>query len=338
MTPLAIRRIAFVLLVGLAPASAHALTETLTLRSASVPSGGITTATLTLDAAAVRDKSYSVSVQGSNAAKVPSRVEIRAGQTRVEFPVTAAAAATSQFADIHVSEPGSSVILSRVRLGVTPPTLLSLALNRSEVVGGTTNNTVTGTVTLDGVAAGVGLNVELGQTCSNCFSARGEQTQLLGLPSAVRVSGGARTGSFNIVAELALSTKQYTVSAGMTGVVKSAPLANLSLRPLSMTVSPTTIAGSQAVSATIALNAPAYAGYKMTLTCSALLDVVTSVGNVVCPPPGSSKELALPVPAGQASFSFQLLRGQVSPPTQVTVRAEPLGMSGNVQAVVSVAP
>jgi len=70
MTPRAIRRIAFVLLAGLAPASAHALPETVTLRSASVPSGGITTATLTLDARAVRDKSYSVSVQGSNAAKV----------------------------------------------------------------------------------------------------------------------------------------------------------------------------------------------------------------------------------------------------------------------------
>jgi len=324
----ALVRLAF--LAAFLPAFELAAADTLSFRSARIPSGGVTLATLTMDQAVARDVSFDVAVAGTNAVQVPTRIQLANGQSRVEFPVTGAAAAAEQFADISIRDPGSGRVVASGRLTVTAPALVSLTLNKSEVVGGTPGSTVTGTVTTDGVAAGHGLAVALGQSCSSC-------PEPLNLPASVLVPGGARSGTFSFAPETVGLTTQYTVSASQGSVVKSAALTSSPLRLQALAISPSSITGSQTATLTVTLNAAANPGLALKLTCSAPL--LVTVAGVVKPCAGEPKPVLLTSPAGQSSMSLQVQNNQATSATQVTLKVVPERGSGSaVQTTLTVAP
>jgi hypothetical protein len=307
--------------------------DTLTLRSDRVASGGSTLATLTLDRAPTARVPYSVALSGTNAAQAPTRLDVLAGQTRAEFPVTAAPAGTEQFVDILVTEAANGRVAGRTRLVVTPPALNQFSLNKSSVVGGTPGSTVTGTVTLDGTAAGHGASVALGLSCSNT----GCSTQEWSFPATVLVPAGARNASFNFSPPVLRSGgTQATVIASFGGATKSATVVNDFLRPQSLVISPATISGAQAATATLTLNAPAFSNYGLRLTCSKVLGSTVPI-NKPCRRPFEGG-LTLAVPEGQSTVVFQLTNTQPGPPESVTVKAENLDSPGGTQATLSVAP
>jgi len=319
----------WVFLAAFLPAFELAVADSLSFRSARIPSGAATVATLAMDQAVARDVSFTVSVAGTNAAQAPTRVQLAAGQSRAEFPVTSAAATAEQFAEVAITDPGSGRLVARSRLTVTAPLLLSLALNKSEVVGGTPGTTVTGTVTLDGLAGGHGLAVTLGQSCTSCL-------EPLNLPASVLVPMGARTGSFSFAPETVPLSTQYTVSASQGSLVKSAALTSLPLRLQSLTVTPSSITGSQTATLTVTFNGPATSGYALRLTCSASL--LVTVAGVVKPCAGEPKPVLFTAPAGQSSMSLQVQNNQATAPTQVTLRVVPERGNDSAQTTLAVAP
>ena len=334
MTSFPSTRPAFVALAVLLSASGIAAADALTFRNDSVPSGGATLATLTLSQPPAAMASFVVRVTGSNLAQVPERIQVPGGQTRVDFVVTSVPAASEQFAEVKIVEPGSTQVVAGARLTVTPPTISTFTLNRSEAVGGTPGSTVTATVTLDGVAAAPGLNVALGQSCSNCQA----DSTPLALPPAVRVQGGSRTASFSFEPHPVSSTRQFTVLASLGSSVKTAPLVDSVLRPQSVSVSPSTIAGTQTATLTIQLNAPAYANYPMKITCSAgALQVTVAGTEKSCPLPGSNKELQFTATAGQGSMSLSLRNNPSGSPTQATIRIASIS-GADVQTTLTIAP
>ena len=326
-------RLALVILAATLPALDIAAADTLSLRSDRVSSGGSTVATLTLDRAPTTGAVYTIALSGTNAAKSPTRLEILAGKTKSEFPVTTAPAAIEQFVDIVVTEAATKVA-TRTRLIVTPPALTNLSLNKSSIVGGTPGSAVTGTVTLDGLAAGHGVAIALGLSCSNMSC----PAQSWLFPATVLVPAGARNASFSFEPPaLRSGVTQATVVASLRDAVKSATVMNDFLRPQSLVITPSTISGAQAATATLTLNAPAFSNYNLRLTCSKVLGSSVT-NNKPCRRPFDSGELLLPVPAGQSTVSFQLTNTQPGPPESVTVRAENLDAPGLAQSTLTVAP
>jgi hypothetical protein len=325
-------RFAAVLATGLLLAFDGAHADSLTLKSDRVASGGSTSATLTLDRAPTATAVYNVALSGTNAAKAQSRLDVGAGQSRVEFPVTTAPAGIEQFVDILVTEAASGKVAGRTRLVVSPPALQAFSLNKSSVVGGTPGSAVTGTVTLDGQAPVHGLAVPLGLSCSN----QSCPAEAWLFPASVVIPSGSRSATFNFQPPtLRGGAAQATIIASLGSTAKSATLVNDVLRPLSLLVSPATISGAQATTVTLTLNAPAYANYNVRLFCSIVLSSTAS-GNKPCHP---INELLHTMPAGQSAATFQLSNTQpLSAPASVTVRASDVNGNGSAQATLTVAP
>jgi len=334
-------RFAAVLATGLLLAFDGAHADTLTLKSNRVASGGATSATLTLDQAPRVRTVYNVALSGTNAAQAQSRLDVLAGQTRVEFPVTTAPAGIEQFVDILVTEAASGRVAGRTRLVVSPPALQAFSLNKSAVVGGTPGSAVTGTVTLDGQAAGHGLTVPLGLSCSN----QGCPVQEWLFPASVVIPSGSRSATFNFQPPVLTNPTQVTIVASLGSTAKSATLPADILRPQSVLVSPATISGAQAATVTVTLNAPAYANYLVRLTCGNHLlstHLLLTSPEITKPCPRlTSFETAIRVkfPAGQSAWTFQLSTPEPpSAPTPAIVIVSNSDTNESAQATLAVAP
>jgi hypothetical protein len=187
--------------------------SSLTLNPTSVV-GGVqsSTGTVTLTGPASSGGAQ-VAISSSNAtvAHVPSSVTVAAGATSASFTVSTS----------PVSAP-TAVTISAVYSGVTRsasltvkspplPTLSSLSLNPSSVVGGVQSST--GTVTLSAPAPAGGAIVALS---SSNAAAR--------VPGSVTVPAGATSASFTINTSIVLISTSSTISASYNGTTRSATL------------------------------------------------------------------------------------------------------------------
>jgi thermitase len=135
--------------------------------------------------------------------------------------------------------------------GPTQPSLSSLSLNPTSVVGG---NSSTGTVTLTAPAPEDGYLVQLGSNAT---------ARLTLMPSHVIVPAGQRTASFEIITRRVNQSTTLTVRASAEGVSRQATLTILPEQAIelqSLTISPTSVLGGSSATGTITLSAPAPAG------------------------------------------------------------------------------
>ena len=239
-----------------APPPAATLSS-LSVSPTSVTGGNSSTGTVTLSGAAPSGGAVvTLSSSNTTAARVPSSVTVAAGVTSATFTVSTSAAAASTAVSISGTYGGVSRSASLTVTPVPPPapTLSSLTLNPTSVVGGTQSST--GTVTLSGAAPSGGAVVTL--SSSNTNVAR--------TPSSVTIAAGATSATFTVSTSTVLASTTVSISGTYGGVSRSAPLTvtpvPLPLLTLSsLTLSPSSVVGGlESSTGTVTLTRAAPAG------------------------------------------------------------------------------
>ncbi|HEV2195113.1 MAG TPA: hypothetical protein VGR55_06005 [Candidatus Acidoferrum sp.] len=238
--------------------------SSLSLNPTSVSGGNSSTGTVTLSGAApAGGAQVALSSSNTTVARVPSSVTVAAGATSTTFSVSTSAVTASTSATISASYGG---VTRSASVTVTPspppaPTLSSLAVNPTSIIGGAQSST--GTVTLTGPAPSGGAQVILAS--SNAAAAQ--------VPSSVIVSAGGTTATFTVSTNAVVVSTSVTISAAYGGVSRAASL-TVNPRPLptvsSLTLNPiSVIGGLQASTGTVTLSGPAPAGgAQITLSSS----------------------------------------------------------------------
>lgn len=167
--------------------------------------------------------------------------------------------------------------------GPTQPSLSSLSLNPSSVVGG---NRAVGTVTLTAPAPEGGYLVQLSSNAT---------TRLVLMPSHVIVPAGQRTANFEVITRRVNRSTTATFTASAEGVSRQATLTILPEQAAglqSLTISPTSVLGGNSATGTITLSAPAPAG-------GIVVQVRSNSGRAQVPS-------TVTIPAGATSANFTI--------------------------------
>ena len=186
----------------------------LTLNPTNVIGGNSSTGTVTLSGPAPTGGAQ-VALFSSNttAARVPASVTVAAGATSATFAVSTSAVAASTAVTISASYGGVSRTASLTVQPVPPPapTLTSLTLSPTSVVGGLQSSR--GTVTLSAPAPAGGVQVTLS-------SSNGAAS----VPGSVFIPAGASSASFTVNTSPVLTSTSATFSARYNGVTRTATL------------------------------------------------------------------------------------------------------------------
>ncbi len=195
------------------PASPPALSlSSLTLNPTSGVGGAqSSTGTVTLSGPAPTGGAQVALSSNNGAASVASSVAVPAGATTATFTVNTSVVTASTTVTISAAYGGVS---KSATLTVTPPplpTVSSLTLNPTSVIGGV--NSTTGTVTLSGPAPAGGAQVVLS---SNNGAAS--------VPSRVFVPAGATSATFAVSTSVVLVSTSVTISALYNSTTQTATL------------------------------------------------------------------------------------------------------------------
>jgi hypothetical protein len=187
----------------------------LTLNPTSVV-GGVqsSTGTVMLSGAAPAGGAQIALASDNGAASVPSSVTVSPGATSATFTVNTTPVTASTPVTISGSYGGVS---KSATLMVTPaplPTVSSLTLNPSSVIGGVQSST--GTVTLSGPASAGGAQVALAS-----------DSGAASVPSAVTVPAGATSATFTVSASIVVVATSATISASYNSTMQTATLSIL---------------------------------------------------------------------------------------------------------------
>jgi hypothetical protein len=301
-----------------ATAQAVSLTS-LTLSPTSVVGGTqSSTGTVTLSGPAPAGGTV-VTLSSSNTAvaRVPASVTVAAGATSASVTVSTSAVSASTAVTITAAYGGVSRAATLTVTSAPPPapTLTSLTLNPTSVVGGAQSSA--GTVTLSGPAPAGGTVVAL--SSSNTAAAR--------VASSVTVTAGASSASFTISTSAVSASTAVTITAAYGGVSRAATLTVAPAPPpaatlSSLTLNPTNVFGGQNSTGTVRLTGPAPAG-------GAVVTLSNSNG-------AASVPSSVTVPAGATSASFTVRTSSVlfstssdiSASYNGTTRTATLGITG----------
>src|SRR6266404_4512909 len=186
--------------------------SSLTLNPTTVVGGAqSSTGTVTLSGPAPSGGAQVALANDNGAASVSSSVTVPAGATSATFPVNTTAVPSSTAVTISASYGGVS---KSATLTVTPsalPTLSSLSLNPTSVIGGTQSST--GTVTLSGPAPSGGAQVTL---ASNNGAAS--------VSSSVTVPAGGTSATFTMRTSVVVVSTSVTISASYNSTTQTATL------------------------------------------------------------------------------------------------------------------
>jgi hypothetical protein len=277
--------------------------SSLALNPTSVTGGDSSTGTLSLsEPAPAGGAQVTLSSGNTTAAKVPSSVTVAAGATSASFTVSTSVVAASTTVAISAAYGGAtrSASLTVTAVSPPPPTLSSLSVNPTSVVGG--GQSSTGAVTLSGPAPVGGAQVIL--SSSNTTVAR--------VPSSVMVAAGATNATFAVSTNAVGSSTTVTISATYSGAAKSASLTVVPAPPplptlASLTLDPANVIGGQFSTGTVTLTGPAIAGGAQ---------VFLSSSNGAARVPSS-----VTVPAGATSATFTINTSFVLISTSATISA-----------------
>jgi len=186
----------------------------LTLNPTNVIGGNSSTGTVTLSGPApTGGAQVALSSSNTTAARVPASVTVAAGATSATFAVSTSAVAASTAVTISASYGGVSRTASLTVQPVPPPapTLTSLTLSPTSVVGGLQSSR--GTVTLSAPAPAGGVQVTLS-------SSNGAAS----VPGSVFIPAGASSASFTVNTSPVLSSTSATISGQYRGTTRTATL------------------------------------------------------------------------------------------------------------------
>jgi len=144
----------------------------------------------------------------SSAASVPPTVTVPANATSVNFSVSTAAVGATTMGNITASFSG---VTKTVNVTIQPAALMSVTLNPSNILGG---STAVGKVTLTGPAPASGIVV----TLTSSQSAQAKAPLKLIIPS------GARSATFDVTTTSVSRKTVVAIAASFGGVTKSAAL------------------------------------------------------------------------------------------------------------------
>jgi hypothetical protein len=277
--------------------------SSLALNPTSVTGGNSSTGTVSLsEPAPAGGVQVALSSSNTTAARVPSSVTVAAGATKASFTVSTSVVAASTTVAISAASGGAtrSASLTVTPASPPPPTLSSLSVNPTSVVGG--GQSSTGTVTLSGPAPAGGAQVTLSSN----------NTTVAGVPSNVMVVAGATYATFAVSTSAVGSSTTVTISATYSGATKSASLTVVPAPPplptlASLTLDPPNVIGGQSSMGTVTLTGPATAGGAQ---------VFLSSSNGAARMPSS-----VTVPAGATSATFTVNTSVVLISTSATISA-----------------
>ena len=201
---------------------------------------------------------------------LPLQATVPAGATSVNVDAVSSAVATDT--DVAITATLGTVNKS-VTLTVVAPVAASVTVSPTSVLGGTSS---TGTVTLSGPAPTGGRIVDLS---SNLAAAT--------VPVSVTVAAGASTATFSVATTPIATNAIATLSATNNGVTVTTSLTVRGPAPISVTLSPTSVAGGKSSVATITIEAPAPAGGVVVALSSSIADA--TVPAIVTIPAGAIK-------------------------------------------------
>jgi thermitase len=193
----------------------------------------------------------------------------------------------------------------------TQPSLSSLSLNPTSVVGG---NSSTGTVTLTAPAPSGGFVVNLSSS----------NTSVATVPSSVTVPAGATSANFTVATNPVSSVRSVTITAAAGGITRTAtltvnpPASNVTLQ--SLTISPTSVWGGSTATGTVTLSGPAPAG-------GAVVQLRSNSNRASVPS-------SITIPAGATSARFTIQTRSAFSVTTVTITATYNGVSRSAQLTV----
>ncbi len=233
------------------------LPNSVTLDPQTVVGGKASTCTIYLSGAAPVG-GVKVAVSSSDPSAItPSAVVVPAGQLSVSFTVQTSPVSAQKIASILCTLNG---VTKASTLTITPPSLVSLSINPSNIVGGNGTN---GVVTLSGPAPAGGITVNLSSNNS-----------VASLGARVAVSAGQSSGNFPIVTSGVSSPVTIAISASFGGVTQASNLTVVPADLASIQIAPNTIIGPGAAIGTVSLNGAAPVGgavVKLLSTVKALV-------------------------------------------------------------------
>ena len=189
--------------------------SSLTLNPTSVTGGAqSSTGTVTLSGPAPAGGAQVALSSSNGAASVPASVTVAAGSTSATFTVSTSTVSTSTTVTISASFGGVSRSASLTVMPPPLPTVSSLTLSPSSVVGGVGSST--GTVTLSGPAPAGGAQVMLS-------SSNGAAS----VPTSVTVAAGSTSATFTVHTSIVLISTSSTISASYNNTTRTASLAIL---------------------------------------------------------------------------------------------------------------
>lgn len=244
----------------------------------------------------------------SKAITLPATVTIPAGSSSATFSIPTLSVSAAQTATISAN---SSIGFQSATLTITPPSLGSVSLSQSSVIGGSTT-AVTGTIMFTGAVQASSASVSL--TSSN--------PSLVSVNSSVKILKGESSATFIVNHHLAKTATTVTITAKSGGITTSTTLTINPFAVTGVTISPSSVSGGNTASGTVTMNANLGAG---TLS----VNLTSSLTGVSVPATAS-------IGAGKSAGTFSVKTSPVTTSASSTVTATYLGSSK--QATISVTP
>ncbi len=266
---------------------------TVTVAPSNIVGGATATGTVTLTGAAAAEVVVALT-SFNGAATVPANVIVPSGASSATFSVSTTPVSASVSGKITAAAGG---VTKAKAIAVVPPTLLSLKVNVTSVVGG---SGATGTITLNGPAPSGGITV--GISTSSSF---------LHVPASGLVTAGSSSATVPIESDpvAANSVAQLTATLGSSrsaNIIVKAPLLQ------SVTTAPSYVYGGTSSVGTVLLGSAAPEGLTVSLS---------SDSSCATPP------ATVTFSAGTTSASFSITTTPVSPSTAARVTASLNGLS-----------
>lgn len=239
----------------------------LTLQSSSVTGGGSVSGSVTISSAIGQSTAVALSSNRSEAS-VPSSATVQPSSHTASFTVTTTPVATTTSATITGTLNGTT---RTATLEILPPQMDSVLITPSSVVAG---NSASGTATLASPAPAGGATVTL---TSNRANAQ--------VPATVTVPQGSTSAGFTVTTTPVTTQTTATITASSAGSSRTGTLQLRVIQLASLSTALTSLAGGQATTGTVTLDAGAPgSGASVSLSSN---HAATSVPANVLVPTGS---------------------------------------------------
>jgi len=185
-----------------------------------------------------------ITLSSSNTAavQVPATVTVAANATSATFRATTSPVTTTTSPTISGTR-GNTLTTT---LTVTPPTLTTIGVSPSSVIGGTSS---TGTVILTGPAPAGGAVVSLSSN----------NTAAASVPASVTVAANATSATFTVTTSGVATNTSPTIS-GIYGVTRTTTITVVAATMNTFSLNPTSVIGGTSSTGTVTLTGPAPAG------------------------------------------------------------------------------